>query len=108
VKEIQVTMTELRQNLGSLINQAAFGNALIVLISHGKPKAAIVGADELRQLRTSASSQDKPYLSLLATADRLRERITLWQKEQNSEPEDSVETLAQLREERLSEFADLH
>lgn len=34
--EVQVSMTELRQNLGELFNRAAFGDDLIVLVSQGK------------------------------------------------------------------------
>ena len=45
MNEIQVTMTELRQSLGRLVNRAAFGGERIVLVAHGEPKAAIISCD---------------------------------------------------------------
>lgn len=99
---IHVSMTELRQRLGALVNQAAYGDERIVLVSHGQPKAAIIGVtdlERLRQLDTGSTAQSDQYTEALAVADSLRERIQRWQEAHGIEPEDSVTTLRQLREE---------
>jgi len=101
MSEIEVTMTELRQQLGSIINRAAYGRDVVVLVSHGKPKAAIIGVEELQQLRAlhiSASQDEDPYRRFLAAADSLREQDRIWQEKHSIEPEDSVDTLRRLRE----------
>lgn len=98
--EVQITMTELRQSLGKLVNQAAFGKDRLVLMSHGQPKAAIIGVDELEQLRQLADTstvQGDKYSSVLAATDDLRQRIREWQESYGVEPEDSVNMLNKLR-----------
>jgi prevent-host-death family protein len=110
MSELQVSMTELRQNLGTLVNRAAYGGGRIVLVSHGQPKAAIIGVDDLQRLKRSGeapASQLDRYAQALAAADQLRERIRCWQEAHGVEPEDSVVTLRQLREERDDEIAGL-
>jgi len=98
--EIQITMTELRQSLGKLVNQAAFSKDRLVLVSHGQPKAAIIGVAELEQLRqiadTSSAQADK-FSAALATTDDLHRRIKEWQESYGVESEDSVDTLNKLR-----------
>src|SRR5207249_714862 len=101
MRETRATMTELRQNLADLINRAAYGGERIVLVSHGEPKAAIIGVQELRSLE-ELDSRGKPKpsdpASVLADADRLREEIRQWQQAHGVVAEDSVETLRRLRE----------
>lgn len=111
MSEIQVSMTKLRQNLGNLVNRAAYGGQRIVLISHGEPKAAIIGVQDLQrlqQLNDDLINQPDRYAHALATADQLRERIREWQKTQGLMPEDTVETLRQLREGRADELHSLY
>jgi len=108
--EIQVSMTKLRQSLGRLVNRAAYGGERIVLVSRGEPRAAIVGIEDLRrlkQLSASMTAESDRYTHALAAADLLRERVQRWQEAHGIEPEDSVETLRQLREERGDELAGL-
>ena len=110
MSEIQVSMTELRQRLGSLVNRAAYGGERIVLLSRGEPRAAIVGIEDLRRLEqfsAGMTAQSDPYTHALAAADLLRERIQRWQKAHGIKPEDSVETLRRLREERDDELNNL-
>ena len=98
--EIQITMTELRQGLGKLVNQAAFGKDRLILMSHGQPKAAIIGVAELEQLRQLAdasTTQADRYSAALTTTDDLRHRIRKWQESYGVESEDSVDTLNKLR-----------
>jgi prevent-host-death family protein len=110
MKEIQVTMTELRQNLGRLVNQVAFGEHLVVLVAHGTAKAAIINVEELQRLKgtyTNRMTHKERFTAALATADRLRKRIRHWQTQQGVEAEDSTETLRRLREELDSGPVDL-
>ena len=98
--EIEITMTELRQSLGKLVNQAAFGKDRLVLVSHGQSKAAIIGVEELEQLRQLAdasSAQADKFSAALTATDDLRQRIREWQEAYSVESEDSVDTLNILR-----------
>ena len=107
MKEIQVSMTELRQSLGTLVNRAAYGGEWIILVSHGEPKAAIVGIEDLRRLKllsTSMTPESDQYTHAFAAADLMRERVRRWQEAHGIEPEDSVETLRRLREEHDGQF----
>jgi prevent-host-death family protein len=108
VTETRVTMSDLRQHLGKLVNRAAYGDERIVLVSHGEPKAVIVGIAEFRRLdarsRQDASSQTRTT-EALAAASAVRERIQKWQESHGiRDVEDSTETLRTLREERDAEL----
>jgi prevent-host-death family protein len=109
--EIQVSMTALRQNLGDLVNRAAYGGERIVLVSRGEPRAAIISIADLRRLEqadsTRISEQRDQFGHALAVADGVRERIRRWQEARGIEPGDSVEDLRQLREERDDELLGL-
>ena len=109
MSETHVSMTDLRQNLASLINRATYGGERIVLMSHGEPKAVIIGVDELRRLEQQGDEETRrrQFAQTLATARELREHVRHWQEEHDIEAEDSVETLRRLREERDDELAGL-
>jgi prevent-host-death family protein len=110
MNQIQVTMTELRQRLGTLVNQAAYGSERVVLVSHGQPKAAIIGVVDLQrleQLESGAMSPTVEALQVLAATDELRERIRQWQEERGIKPESSIDTLNRLRQERDRELSTL-
>ncbi len=101
--EIQVSMTELRQGLGDLMNRAAYGGERVVLVSDGEPKAAIIGIDDLRRLREwsgPAGGDRTAFASALTAARIVQERIAAWQAAHGVTPEDSVETLRRLREDQ--------
>jgi prevent-host-death family protein len=109
MSETRVSMTDLRQNLASLINRATYGGERIVLVSHGEPKAVIISVDELRRLEQQGDEQmrRRQFTQTMAAADRLREEARRWQEEHGIEVEDSVETLRRLREERDDELTGL-
>jgi prevent-host-death family protein len=103
MRETQVSMTQLRQSLGNLVNRAAYGRERIILVAHGEPKAAIISVDELRhlqQLSEELITQEEQHSIALSRADHLRERIRQWQEDRGIEPEDSVQILNQVRAER--------
>jgi prevent-host-death family protein len=99
MREIQVTMSKLRQNLGSLVSRAAYGKERIILIAHGEAKAAIISVEDLQRLRAlndDRSAHDR-FEATLAKADLLRERIQQWQEAHGIKSEDTVDTLNELR-----------
>lgn len=112
MSHIEVTMTELRQGLGELVNRAAYGGERVILVSRGAPRAVILGIEDLKRLELSAqqgsqSVQQDRYTAALAEAHAVRERIRQWQIENNIEPQDSTEILRELREERDDELLGL-
>jgi prevent-host-death family protein len=99
-----ITLTKFKQNLGEVINQAAYGQTRIVLLARGKPRAAIISMADLKKLQlleqTAASSQQvQEQLALLAEMDELRE--------QSDVIVDSTTVLQETREERLNDLMDL-
>ena len=49
--ETVVTMTELKQRMGEIVNRVAYGGERVVLLSRGRPKAAIVSLEDLKRLQ---------------------------------------------------------
>ncbi len=101
MSETQMSLTDLRQQLASAINRAAYGGERIVLVSHGQPKAVIVGIDEWRRLEERATGEQgntEGFTRVLTTTDQLRERIAQWQATHNVLAEPIEETLRSLRE----------
>ena len=93
-----ITLTDLKQNLGDIVNQAAYGQSRIVLTARGKPRAALISIEDLRQLQmleqgSYVSLNIQEQLALLAEMDELRVKM--------GTTTDSTETLRQIREERL-------
>jgi len=110
MRETQVSMTQLRQSLGNLVNRAAYGRERIILVAHGEPKAAIISVDELRhlqQLSDELITQQQQQSTALSRAEHLRERIRQWQEDRGIEPDDSVQILNQVRAERDDELVHL-
>lgn len=56
--ETAVTMTELKQRLGDIINRVAYGGDRVVLLFYGRPKAAIVSLEDLEQLRQGQKAEN--------------------------------------------------
>lgn len=109
--EREITMTELRQNLAVLINQAAYGHERIVLVSHGQPKAAIIGLTELQILQQAAANggtrRSDDVDDFLSTAGTLRQRIAEWREAYQVPGSDSTALLREMREEWDDETDDL-
>ncbi len=99
-----ITLTKFKQNLGEVINQAAYGQARVVLLARGKPRAAVISMADLKKLQlleqTAVSSQQmQEQLALLAEMDALRE--------QSDAVVNSTALLRETREERLDDLVDL-
>jgi prevent-host-death family protein len=101
-----ISVTELKQNLGEVINQAAFGGQRIILLSHGKERAALISMDDLRLLETFQEDKREIYqshqLNLLGEARQLRETVA-----ESGYQVDSTSVLDEVREERLHDLTGL-
>ena len=100
-----ISVTELKQNLGAIVNQASYGGTRYILLSHGKERAALISVEDLRLLENLLEeSQRELYqnrqLNLLADARQLRESGS-----EQGYGVDSV--LEEVREERLDDLTDL-
>jgi prevent-host-death family protein len=102
-----ISVTELKQNLGEIVNQASFGGTRFILLSHGKERAALISVEDLRLLETLLEeSQRELYqtqqLNLLAEARQLRESGAA-----QGYRADTTAALDEVREERLDDLTDL-
>ena len=108
--EVKVSLTDLRQNLAHLINRASYGGDRIVLVSHGEPKAAIIGIEELRRLeqgRAGLDAREERFRLALERSDRLRSEVGRWQETHQVAAESVEATLARLRENHDDELSSL-
>jgi prevent-host-death family protein len=48
---IEVSITDLNRGISEYVNRAAYGKQPVVITSHGKRKAALIGIDDLEQLQ---------------------------------------------------------
>lgn len=109
MQQVEVSVSELRQNLATFVNRVAFGEERIVLVSHGEPKAALIGLAELRQLQEDdLAARAAAFQRSLTKATQLRTTLTHWQEGSESSAEDIVETLHRIRGEQLGGYDDLH
>ena len=102
-----VSVTELKQNLGTIVNQVSYGGQRIILLSHGKEKAALISIEDLRLLETLQKENQRAIyqnqqLNLLGEVRQLRESAG-----KMAYQVDSTSTLEEVREERLDDLTDL-
>jgi prevent-host-death family protein len=100
-----ISVTELKQNLGEIVNQASFGGTRFILLSHGKERAALISVEDLRLLETLLEESQRELhqtqqLNLLADARQLRESGA-------EASYDVTAALDEVREERSDELTDL-
>ena len=97
---ITVSMTQAKNELADVVNRVAYGGERIILLSRGKPRAAIVSFEDLQFLEGLRGEEESRARmeGWLAEARALRQEI-LKRREGVPLP-DSVETLRELREER--------
>lgn len=102
----KVTLTEFKQRMGEIVNRAAFGGERIVLVSHGKKRAALIGLDDLRRLEALDALDAEQSEEHRARQMALLERGRLLREEMAAKygATDSVETVRHLREERTDSF----
>ena len=69
----RMALSEARDRLSSIVNEVAHGSERIVLESHGRAKAAIVGIRDLERLEAGTRevvSESEPMLRWLEEAER--------------------------------------
>lgn len=102
--ESAISLTDLKQNLSEIVNRAAYGKERIILLSRGKPRAALISIQDLEQLKllaeeAQAARNIQEQMDLLAEMDALRAQMDT--------VTDSVEVLREVREERLNDLMGL-
>lgn len=55
---ISVSVSALKDALSEFLNRAAYGQERIIVSSRGKPKAAVIGMDDLRRLEQVEELED--------------------------------------------------
>jgi prevent-host-death family protein len=102
-----ITLTDLKQSLGEIVNQAAYGDERILLMSRGKARAALISIEDLRKLEMleQLDQQRQTQTAQFALLDELRQ---LRQSMANTGvTTDSVEVLREIREERVNDLTGL-
>jgi prevent-host-death family protein len=95
----KASVAQAKNTLSSLINKVAYGKTRVLLESRGKPKAALVSAEDLARLEQLEREKESPEsrFHTLAQAQALRRKIYRRRKKALS---DSAKLLNRLREQR--------
>lgn len=91
----QANIAQAKDQLSALVNMVAHGHERIVLTSRGRPKAALIGLEDLAALE-DLSSSSAPDDAWLSEADALVERIR--RRRRGALLTDSVDDLTAIRE----------
>ena len=94
---MHIGIAHAKARLSELVNRVAFGNEYIILESRGKPKAALVSLENLKQVQSAYLVRPTRAQRLLALAEADRVRRSLQSRALVS----SSEELSRLREERI-------
>ncbi|NOX63466.1 MAG: type II toxin-antitoxin system Phd/YefM family antitoxin [Chloroflexi bacterium] len=102
-----VTLSEFKRRLGEIVKRAAYGRERIILLSHGKPSAALISMEDFHRLQTydrifADETRKQKQFEALARARKLREEMA-----RSGKTIDSTAMLTELREERTDELMDL-
>ena len=103
---LEASVSELKRELSSLINQAAFGKERIVIMSRGRPKAALVSMEDLRVLE-GLNQQELRRAQRLAALEAARAVRAQVAAEAGGPLPDSTPDLRELRETRANELDSL-
>jgi prevent-host-death family protein len=102
-KMLEVSISELKRDLSGVINRTAYGKQRVIIVSRGKPKAAMISIEDLHLLEGLSQKKTRQVrqMAALEAARAIRAEIA----EQSGGPlPDSSEELRQLREERGDEI----
>jgi len=58
VQHNTVSVSRLKDHLSDILNRAAYGQERIVISSHGKPKAVVIGMEDFRRLEHIEELED--------------------------------------------------
>ncbi len=76
-----VSITQAKNSLSDVVNRAAYGGERFLLLSRGKPKAAVVSVEELmllESLREDREARKAEQAAWLAQADALVQEELSW------------------------------
>jgi prevent-host-death family protein len=93
----KVNLAQARDSLSSLVDDAAYRRERIVLQSRGKPKAALIGLDDLAKLEAAEETDGRARKSMML---RWLEDTEKMLKRRPRVDASSVEALRQTREDR--------
>jgi len=95
----KASVARAKNTLSSLIDKVAYGKTRVLLESRGKPKAALISAEDLERLEQLERGKETPEVRfhILAQAKALRRKIYRRRKKTLS---DSAKLLDRLREQR--------
>ena len=97
----RIALSDARDRLSQIINEVAHGKERVVLESHGRAKAAIVGLEDLERLENGTDGGDVSMLRWLEEAER---RMAVSRRSENA----SLEALREVREEKIAEEKGLY
>jgi prevent-host-death family protein len=90
----QVSLAQARDRLSELVNDAAHGGQRIVLASRGRPKAALIGLDDLERLERTETGATTIEGEMLRWIERVGEVQRGWLRVKRP----STEALREVRE----------
>src|SRR5262245_2255704 len=90
----KVSLAEARDRLSALVNDAAQGGQRIVLSSRGRPKAALIGMEDLGRLERSEREGTVLGHEMLRWIERVEATQQAWSRVKRS----SSEALREVRE----------
>src|SRR5262245_45868426 len=95
----QVSLARARDRLSALVNDAAHGGQRIVLASRGRPKAALIGMEDLERLERTDTGTTTIEREMLRWIERVEEA----QRGAPLVKRSSTEALREVREEKHAE-----
>ncbi len=99
----KASVAHAKNTLSSLINKVAYGKTRVLLESRGKPKAALISAEDLEKLEQLERREETPEVRfrILAQAKALRRKIFRRRKKTLSESSKLLDRLRQQRDHGL-------
>ena len=93
---VQVSLAEAKKFFSSLVNRVVYGKERVIILSRGKPKAAIISIEDLKTLESLEPGGSR--LRALEEAHRLRRELAALALKPATEELDAI------RGERTGEF----
>lgn len=98
----RVSVSEASRNLSHWINRAAYGQESIVLESHGRPKAVLIGLELFEELTRDRPEFKQERMSLTELRSGFRRAL---EEAGYDTPEDIVRLIEEIKVEMMTEQA---
>jgi prevent-host-death family protein len=96
----RVSVSEASRNLSHWINRAAYGQESIILESHGRPKAVLIGVEVFEELTRDRPEFSQARLSLTELRTGFRRAL---EEAGYSTPDDIVRLIQEIKGEIMAE-----